>query len=1038
MSKRLLVALMALSVVSAYACDDDKKDDGNGGAQTGCVHKATRCSADNNYVEVCANGVWKEKSKDCVGNGTVCKVDPGTNKADCEAPSAELSCDSNGVPQSCLNGVCTTLTPCNEGWICKGAGECVEIAKMCKEGDKQCKGSTPEVCDANGDWIPGTACDASTEVCSAGNCVNKSELCLESSETCTVGKPCDNNEFQQICTDGNAHAIVCSNFVITQYDCADNECAPNTENSKRVVCKKGLPEDIPTSCVKNEDKGLCSSVDGKAYVCGDTGYYANNKCTGTCFECPDNFWVGCGDSIEVACAGHMSLPESCDETYVSSCSEDGTKGYFCSQGKVKTKSCTDPDWKCSNDDGYIDCNTCEGAVTTGGEENGCCDSANYVETCAEDGSYLLQCIKNKITKKYCANNACAPSADDPNVLVCRNASLPAEIPDTCVKGTSKGLCGSDNMPYICGDAGYYKGSCNGTCFECPDNYWVACGASEEAACVNHMTPAETCDKTQYQPYCSDDLKKGYFCSNGKVKETDCPDANCVNENGFISCGGRPVCTAESTGSCKSACSADASEGYYWGSGKLNVQSCPNKDCILDANGHVACEGGSVPAENCTAASTAACTKNCKADGSEGYYWASGKVNVVTCENNDCTIDSQNHVVCGGGNTLANPHDDDRTPGASCDKTSYYGACSDDFTKRYYCDNNTQVVVEKPCENGCDPASLGNNGSKCKSGGTTPTENCTASSTAYCQKNCSADGSVGYYWGSGKVNTVNCPNNDCIIDSQNHVVCSGGSSSSCEETVATGGNEGDCCEASSYTPSCINGNANALICSKGKVKQWSCKDNVCSYDSSTNKITCPDPNGGSTNTEANPNNDDRTPGASCDKTTYYGACSDDFANRYYCDNNTQVVVEKPCANGCDPASLGNNGSKCKSGSTTPTEDCNASSTGKCKAVCTTDGSTGYYWNGTSNAVVPVSCPNNDCNVSEGGYVACGTCDVNTYETNCVGNTAKRCRNGQIISQTCNPGKTCVVRTDGTCTVASSQCVGGQYNTDTYAHGYFECI
>ncbi|MBQ9242597.1 MAG: hypothetical protein IJ165_05140 [Proteobacteria bacterium] len=347
---------------------------------------------------------------------------------------------------------------------------------------------------------------------------------------------------------------------------------------------------------------------------------------------------------------------------------------------------------------------------------------------------------------------------------------------------------------------------------------------------------------------------------------------------------------------------------------------------------------------------------------------------------------------GGGdpsNTLPNPKGDSTVAGASCDASTYYGACSDDFTKRYYCDKASGQVVEKDCASGCDPASLGNNSSKCKSGG--------------------------------------------------------GQSSSCTgEKVTTGGTAGtSCCDSSTYQVSCINGNANALICSKGVVAQWDCKDSQCSV--ADNRVTCPNPNssggGDSNNTLPNPNNDSTVNGATCDPSTYHGACSDDFTKRYYCDNTSNVVVEKECSSGCDPASLGGNSSKCKSGggqSSSCTGD--KVTTGGTAGTSCCDSSTYQVSciNGNANALIcsggvvkqwdckdsqcsvadnRVTCPNPngsgssaECTgetVSTGGVVG-QCCDAENYNPagcNPSSNSGLRCSNGIIKEWTCKENQTC---------------------------------
>lgn len=307
----------------------------------------------------------------------------------------------------------------------------------CTTGAKKCEAGIPSVC-VNGVWKAGTkcenGCDATTNTCKAkdpetGDCKNAGE------------KRCSDNQLQ-----------VCTNGQWTK----DTDCANGCDAATK-ACKDG-GSDIPDTCTKGSSKGLCGK-DGMPYICGDTGYYVGKCESGTCFECPDGYWVACGADLATACDGHIPAP------------------------------------------------------------------------------------------------------------------LPSNIPSTCTKGTDKGLCGEDGMPYICGNNGYYKGKCeSGTCFECPDGKWVACGADKATACAGHMPPdGETtsctgekvttggeegacCDSSTYQVSCVNDGANALICSKGAVKKWTCKDnvcsvadnrVTCENPNGGSSSGGSTTsCTGE--------------------------------------------------------------------------------------------------------------------------------------------------------------------------------------------------------------------------------------------------------------------------------------------------------------------------------------------------------------------------------------------------------------------------------------------------------------------------------------------------------------
>ena len=138
---------------------------------------------------------------------------------------------------------------------------------------------------------------------------------------------------------------------------------------------------------------------------------------------------------------------------------------------------------------------------------------------------------------------------------------------------------------------------------------------------------------------------------------------------------------------------------------------------------------------------------------------------------------------------------------------------------------------------------------------------------------------------------------------------------CKNYVEEGGNVGDACDRNVYKHTCINGGANALVCWDNVVTKWDCAGGCqdAGYDPAKPlQVNCKKGTTECTNTLANPNNDPTVEGASCDASTYHGACSSDFTKRYYCDKSG-VVVQKDCSAGCDPCSLGNNGSKCKDNS-----------------------------------------------------------------------------------------------------------------------------
>ena len=304
-------------------------------------------------------------------------------------------------------------------------------------------------------------------------------------------------------------------------------------------------------------------------------------------------------------------------------------------------------------------------------------------------------------------------------------------------------------------------------------------------------------------------------------------------------------------------------------------------------------------------------------------------------------------------------------GGKCTATSTSqctGSCSADKKTGYFWSKEALKTVDCPNADCTDT----NGYVQC---GETPA--CTATSTERCNVACSADKSVGYYW-NGKENKVGerkCPNKDCTIEGTS-VKCESGSEPTCTgEKVQTGGEEGACCDAATYQVSCINENANALICAKGAVKKWTCKDNICSVGSD-NKVKCDNPNG--------------TGGGS------------------------------------------------GTGDTDNLEDCTATSNAKCKVACNDDKSVGYYWNGNKSEVGKRECPNKDC-IIEGTSVKCAgasTCDQKpvcneagnkvTYCSSSSGLTDKDCPQCYVDDDTfwCNGDQNLPKCAKG----ATSKCIG----------------
>ena len=287
------------------------------------------------------------------------------------------------------------------------------------------------------------------------------------------------------------------------------------------------------------------------------------------------------------------------------------------------------------------------------------------------------------------------------------------------------------------------------------------------------------------------------------------------------------------------------------------------------------------------------------------------------------------------------------PSDKCTATSTSkctGTCSTDKKAGYFWSKDTLKTVDCPNADCTDT----NGYVQC---GEPPA--CTATSTERCNVACSADKSVGYYW-NGKENKVGerkCPNKDCTIEGTS-VKCGDGDPKCTGEKVPTGGEEGACCDAATYQVSCINDNANALICAKGAVKKWTCKDNICSVGSD-NKVKCDNPNGtgGGTGT-----------GEACDKATTNPVCNEAGDKVTYCSSSNELK-EKDC-----PQCYVNGGVFWCNGDQNLT-NCVKGGTSKCKGNCVSD-TLGYIWNKDENMVKEYTCTApKKCTDNGAGYLSC---------------------------------------------------------------------
>ena len=373
MSKKLLALLVAVSTCCAFGCSDDDSDS--------CKTGEKRC--DGNNAQICVNGNWS-KGTPCA-NG--CDKATGVCKEKAPATGActtagEKRCSGKQL-QECKDGNWSKVEVCT--------GSCDEATKACKK-------------DGGSDPIPevGSPCDKSTfqQVCINGganalvcwddvvkqwNCANNDckanadkplqVICAKGESkptetTCTgekvttggaVGTCCDKDTYQQTCIDGNAHALVCWDGAVTQWNCANNQCSANTEKPLQVVCAKGESKPTETTCT------------GEKVTTGGA--------VGTC----------------------------CDkDTYQQTCTDGNAHALVCWDGAVKQWNCANNDCKantekplqvvCAKGDSEPGTTQCNGdPKESGGAVGDCCNKDKYAPDCTG----MLRCSNGVIKAISC-------------------------------------------------------------------------------------------------------------------------------------------------------------------------------------------------------------------------------------------------------------------------------------------------------------------------------------------------------------------------------------------------------------------------------------------------------------------------------------------------------------------------------------------------------------------------------------------------------------------------------------------------------------
>ena len=470
MSKKLLALLVAVSTCCAFGCSDDDSDS--------CKTGEKRC--DGNNAQICVNGNWS-KGTPCADG---CDKATGVCRGACKT-AGEKRCSGKQL-QECKDGNWSKLKDCKDS--------CDEATKACKDGGS---GTIPEV---------GSPCDKSTfqQVCINGganalvcwndvvtkwNCANNDckanaekplqVICAKGDTqptTCTgekvttggaVGTCCDKDTYQQTCIDGNAHALVCWDGAVTQWNCANNQCSANTEKPLQVVCAKGESKPTETTCT------------GEKVTTGGA--------VGTC----------------------------CDkDTYQQTCTDGNAHALVCWDGAVKQWNCANNDCKantekplqvvCAKGESKPTETTCTGEkVTTGGAVGTCCDKDTYQQTCTDGNAHALVCWDGAVKQWNCANNDCKANTEKPLQVVCAKGD--SEPGTTQCNGDPKESGGAVGD---CCNKDKYAPDCTGM-LRCSNGVIKAISCKDGKSC-----------KLNTDGTCS--VESGNYCKDGKYDKTKYP------------------------------------------------------------------------------------------------------------------------------------------------------------------------------------------------------------------------------------------------------------------------------------------------------------------------------------------------------------------------------------------------------------------------------------------------------------------------------------------------------------------------------------
>ena len=388
---------------------------------------------------------------------------------------------------------------------------------------------------------------------------------------------------------------------------------------------------------------------------------------------------------------------------------------------------------------------------------------------------------------------------------------------TCTDGERR--CYGEHSQ-VCKDGAYTTEKCT-----------MGCDAVSGKCNTSPATP-EICDDGKFQ--CADG-KLEKCVSNAWVKQEECPADRCD----------------ATAGKCNPAADKVCDDGkFQCADGKLNKcvsnawvkqEECPADRCDATAG---KCNTDNPPADKCTN-DTFKC-ENEKLYKCENESWNAG----TACPAAKC------HAETG-------KCDEEQPQLEKCTATSTKkceATCNSDKKEGYYWGGKNAVKVN--CSNNNCYASS----DKAFVGCGTEVPYCEAGSKDKCQKKCLDDGSKGYYWNKELLEYV-CENKDCMISSNNRVVC---------ESEEIGDTKVTCTDTSKVA--CETGNMMVKYCDKTTKTYWIKGCHQCNVNTSSTIYYC----------------DGKVPCKKGDKTKCINSCDPNNEKiQYIWNSKTNSVDEKSC-------------------------------------------------------------------------------------------------------------------------------------------------